>query len=106
MERKYVGRVLFILVALVVSVSSAALAQTPERRWSADIGIGFDNGISGNINSSGIGTLNNQTVVILKNTYENVYGTGLHLRFGHRLKLYFEDAAYYGYRGGIGRVHA
>ena len=26
--------------------------------------------------------INNQTVVILKNRYEDVYGTGLHLRFG------------------------
>ena len=51
-------------------------------RWSFDAGIGFDNSISGNINSGAIGTLNNQAVVFTKNTYENVYGTGFHLRFG------------------------
>ena len=51
-------------------------------RWSFDVGIGFDNSISGNINSGAIGTLNNQAVVFTKNTYENVYGTGFHLRFG------------------------
>jgi hypothetical protein len=50
--------------------------------WSVDFGMGWDNGISGNINSSAIGTLNGQTTVILKNKYEDVYGTGLHLRFG------------------------
>jgi hypothetical protein len=44
--------------------------------------IGFDNSISGNINSSGIGVINAQNAVILKNKYEDVYGTGLHLRFG------------------------
>ena len=42
----------------------------------------MDNSISGNINSSGVGRLNNQAVVIVKNTYDEVYGTGLHLEFG------------------------
>ena len=44
--------------------------------------MGWDNGVSGNINSSGIGRINNQTAVILKNQYDDVYGTGLHIRFG------------------------
>jgi len=67
----------------LVPVSGTA-APTPARvyRWSFDVGIGFDNSISGNINSGAIGTLNNQAVVFTKNTYENVYGTGFHLRFG------------------------
>jgi opacity protein-like surface antigen len=84
MQWKHIIRVRLILTALALSMASTALAQgaAPERRWSADIGIGFDNSISGNINSSGIGTLNGQTTVILKNKYEDVYGTGLHLRFG------------------------
>ena len=72
-----------VLLVIVLAFSSAAQAQSaPESRWSVEFGIGWDNGISGNINSSAIGTLNNQTVVILKNKYEDVYGTGLHLRFG------------------------
>jgi opacity protein-like surface antigen len=75
-----------IVVAILASTVSTALAQpaagAPDSRWSAEFGIGLDNSISGNINSSAIGTLNNQTVVILKNQYEDVYGTGLHLRFG------------------------
>jgi hypothetical protein len=75
-----------LLLAVVLGQASTAQAQAtgaaPEHRWSVDFGIGWDNGISGNINSSGIGTLNNQTVVILKNKYEDVYGTGLNLRFG------------------------
>ncbi len=63
---------------------SATQAAPPARdyRWSFDVGIGFDNSISGNINSGAIGTLNNQAVVFTKNTYEDVYGTGFHLRFG------------------------
>jgi hypothetical protein len=80
------------LAALMLLASaSVAHAQTPanqpqvrapEQRWSVDFAIGFDNSISGNINSSAIGSLNGQTTVILKNKYEDVYGTGLHLRFG------------------------
>ena len=55
---------------------------TRDSPWSVDVGIGLDNSISGNINSSGIGRLNNQTVVVLKHSYDDVYGTGLHFRFG------------------------
>ena len=86
-----------VLAALMVlACASVAGAQTaakqppakqpqvtpPAQRWSVDFAIGFDNSISGNINSSAIGSLNGQTTVILKNKYEDVYGTGLHLRFG------------------------
>ena len=59
------------LAALMVLASaSMAHAQTPasqpqvrapEQRWSVDFAIGFDNSISGNINSSAIGSLNGQT---------------------------------------------
>ena len=77
-----------ILVASLGAVPAGAQtaaqpATAPvDSPWSVDVGIGMDNSISGNINSSGIGRLNNQTVVILKNSYENVYGTGMHFRFG------------------------
>jgi hypothetical protein len=75
--------VLGIMAAFMLCAASAAQAQsTPEDPWSVEIGIGWDNGISGQINSSGIGTLQNQVVVVTKNSYEDVYGTGLHLRFG------------------------
>jgi len=72
------------LSAYVVGIAlcaSAVYAQSPSK-WSADAGTGWDNSISGNINSGASGTINGQNVVILKNTYEDVYGTGLHLRFG------------------------
>lgn len=74
----------FLLTAQILGFASAAYAQPymPDKPWSVDFGIGWDNTISGNINSGGIGTLNNQAVVILKNSYADVYGTGLHLRFG------------------------
>jgi len=77
--------------ALVLSVMPAA-AQTPasnvpERRWSFDFGLGWDTNLSGNINSGGIGVLQDQAVVILPNSYGDVYGPGLHLRFGGGYKL-------------------
>ena len=80
----------FCLIAAATAVGvfpgAESFAQpapaAPEYRWSADFGIGWDNSISGNVNSGGIGTLNGQAVVVTKNSYEDVYGTGLHLRFG------------------------
>jgi hypothetical protein len=77
------------MVAITLGAGSTAQAQSAAppvpattSPWSAEFGIGWDNSISGNINSGGIGRINNQAVVITKNTYEDVYGTGLHLRFG------------------------
>src|SRR4029450_1062568 len=68
---------------LLLGMATTADAQSPtDYKWSIDFGIGWDKSISGNINSSGIGRLNNQSVVILTNSYEDVYGTGLHLRGG------------------------
>jgi hypothetical protein len=79
-------RVYMIVAALAVwaSVAPAAHAQPSvmDYRWSFDVGLGWDNSISGNINSGAIGTLNDQVTVVLPNSYEKVYGTGFHLRFG------------------------
>ena len=82
------GMVAAALAAIALGTGSAAPAQptdpfpTTASRFSVDVGVGLDNSISGNINSSGIGRLNDQAVVVLKNSYEDVYGTGLHFRFG------------------------
>ena len=78
--------VVAMTVAMPMAAGSAAHAQTAAPAnlspWSVDFAIGWDNSISGNINSSGIGQINNQAVVILKNSYDAVYGTGLHFKFG------------------------
>jgi len=72
----------------MVAAAAPAHAQTGTGSpWSVDFGIGWDNDIAGNINSSAIGTLNNQTVVILRNSYDDVYGAGLHLRGGVGYRL-------------------
>jgi hypothetical protein len=72
---------LVIMAGLVSCLAAPANAQTASK-WSAEAGFGLDNSISGNINSSATGTINGQSVVILKNRYEDVYGTGMHLFFG------------------------
>jgi len=88
-----------LLALMIVGIAASAHAQQPppaqapaqpEHRWSANFGIGWDKGISGNINSGAIGVLNGQTVVILRNKYEDVYGTGLHISFGGGY-MYRED---------------
>jgi Outer membrane protein beta-barrel domain len=71
-----------VVAAFTLGLASTAYAQTTDSKFSIDVAIGWDNSISGNINSSAIGTVNNQTVVILTNQYEAVYGTGLHFTVG------------------------
>lgn len=80
-----------VCLSIVASPAHAQSSKAPEHPWSVDFGIGWDNSISGNINSGAIGVINNQTAVILKNRYEDVYGTGLHLRFGGGY-MFTEDA--------------
>ena len=74
-----------LAIGIFVGGATAAQAQSKtaaDQKWSADFAVGFDHGISGHINSSGIGTIGDQVAVITKNSYDDVYGTGLHLRFG------------------------
>jgi len=74
-------RSLFVIAAL--AIAGSARAQTPPaHRLNIDFGIGWDASISGNITSGAIGSINGQSVVFLKNTYADVYGTGLHLHGG------------------------
>jgi len=76
-----------ILCATLCMASTAEAQSGADYKWNFDFAIGLDNSFSGNINSSAVGTLNGQAVAILKNRYEDVYGTGLHLRFGGGYKL-------------------
>lgn len=72
-----------LLAASVLGTASTVQAQhATDYRWSAEFSMGWDASISGNINSGAVGTINDQTAVVLKNRYGDVYGTGLNLRFG------------------------
>lgn len=72
-----------VAVALVLGISAAsARAQSDELPWVLDVGIGIDNSINGNVNSGAIGVLQGQATAILPNSYGDVFGSGLQLRFG------------------------
>ncbi len=76
---------MFVLVMAVLVSASAVYAQQPQApnlRWSLDIGLGAEHTFSGNINSGSIGTLNNQAVVVVPNSYGHVYGTGFQFHVG------------------------
>ena len=64
--------------------ASSAWAQDPSEvaRWAADVALGIAPSINGNINSGALGTLQGQAVAILPQSYGDVYGTGIDLRFG------------------------
>lgn len=78
-------RIVIAVAALAALSLPAAVQAQPsvlDHRWSAEVGLGWDNSLSGNINSGAIGELDGQTVVVTPNSYSDVYGTGFHLRFG------------------------
>jgi hypothetical protein len=76
-----VGTLVAIAASMFWPVTAAAQSAN-DSQWAIDVGLGMDNSVNGNVNSGAIGTLQGQTVVILPNPYEDVYGTGLHFRFG------------------------
>ena len=68
---------------LVFAFASNAFAQGQgESRFVFDVGVGIDASINGNVNSGAIGILEGQATAILPNSYGDVYGTGIQLRFG------------------------
>ena len=75
------------------TAGSSIRDRGPELPWSAEVAIGWDNGLTGNVNASAIGSIQNQVVVITSNSYNDVYGAGLHLRFGAGYK-YREDTEF------------
>jgi hypothetical protein len=82
MNHKRVIVALAMLAALGLAPAAQAQPSILDYRWSFDVGLGWDNSLSGNINSGASGKLNDQVVVVVPNSYSDVYGTGFHLRFG------------------------
>jgi hypothetical protein len=72
-----------ILLAAIISFAAPAFAQsTDQSSWVIDLSAGFDLSLNGNVNSGAIGRLQDQAAAILPNPYGDVYGTGLHFKFG------------------------
>jgi hypothetical protein len=82
MNHKRVIVAVAVLAALGLAPAAQAQPSIMDYRWSFDVGLGWDNSLSGNINSGASGKLNDQVVVVVPNSYSDVYGTGFHLRFG------------------------
>jgi hypothetical protein len=72
----------FGVLAAAPRDAAAQSQSTNGSPWVVDVGIGIDPTLNGNINSGAIGTLQGQATAILPNSYGDVYGTGLHLKFG------------------------
>jgi hypothetical protein len=64
------------------AASASAQNSSGASRWVIDLGTGLNPSINGNINSGAIGVYQGQTTAILPNSYGDVYGTGIELRFG------------------------
>jgi hypothetical protein len=74
---------MWVLVVGIVSFASTAQGQSvDESHWVLDFGAGIDVSVNGNVNSGAIGRIQGQTAAILPNPYGQVYGTGLHFKFG------------------------
>jgi hypothetical protein len=70
------------VVAITLGAGSSAQAQSTGNPWSIDVGVGWDNDITGDVIAGGVGQINGQAVVLTKASYEDVYGTGFHLKGG------------------------
>jgi opacity protein-like surface antigen len=65
-----------IATAVLVSTPTLVRAQTSSP-WSVDLAIGWDNSVSGDFLTGGIGTLQGAPVVLENTSWDEVYGTGV-----------------------------
>ena len=93
------------IAALVLCSSSLIAADAtaqpaPPPRWSADVAVGWDIGLSGDFLAAGIGTLNNVPVVFQSQSFDQVYGNGVVWQFagGYMLDDFNEVRAQYSYQ--------
>ena len=72
----------FLFAALFSCPAYAQTQPADSSRFVVDLGVGIDVSVNGNVNSGAIGRLQGQAAAILPNPYGDVYGTGLHFKFG------------------------
>jgi hypothetical protein len=80
--RRRVLALVFSSCGLFGVASASAQSPSAVSRWVIDLGTGFSPSINGNVNSGAIGTYQGQTIAVLPNSYGDVYGSGIELRFG------------------------
>jgi Outer membrane protein beta-barrel domain len=81
-KRRFVCGAVITVVLFTGAWDVGAQTQPDESPWVVDLGVGIDLGVNGNVNAGAIGRLQGQATAILPNSYGDVYGAGLHLRFG------------------------
>jgi len=81
-NRKHPLWILVLIATLFISVSKAHAQTADDSRFVLDLGVGIDFSVNGNVNSGAIGRLEGQAAAILPNSYGDVYGAGLHFKFG------------------------
>jgi hypothetical protein len=72
----------FVVLTVLAAAPDVRAQQHGESRWVVDFGLGIDFSINGNVNSGAIGVFQGEAAAILPNPYGEVYGSGLHFRFG------------------------
>ena len=83
MKGRFGTRGVLVLAAALISFASSAQAQTTEPSpFVLDLAVGIDSNLNGNINSGAIGRVQGLATAILPNPYGDVYGSGLHFKFG------------------------
>jgi hypothetical protein len=87
MRSRHVTICTSVLVGVLSFAARAEAQLTDATRWGIDFGVGIDLNVNGNVNSGAIGRLNGQATAILPGSYGDVYGAGLHFRFGAGYKL-------------------
>jgi hypothetical protein len=81
-NRKRTMRTSVLIAALLTCAPHAEAQPVDESRLVLDLGVGIDFSVNGNVNSGVIGRLQGQAAAILPNPYGDIYGTGLHFKFG------------------------
>lgn len=89
-----------VLCSSLLVATEARAQQASQSRWSADVSVGWDIGLSGDFLAAGIGTLNNLPVVFQSQPFDKVYGNGVMWQFagGYMLDDFTEIRAQFSYQ--------
>ena len=77
-----------VLTASILAMPASSAAQQPtESKWAADVQVGFDNPVAGDVHSAGIGTIAGLPAIVESQSYKDIYGTGVFFRGGVAYKI-------------------
>jgi hypothetical protein len=82
MPRRYITLVVLFSVSLLGVLDARAQAQSADKPWVLDFGVGISPSVKGDVTTGVIGTYQGQTVAIVPQTYSDVYGNSIDWHFG------------------------